>query len=82
MSKVSSSTIIKAAYVTLMAQGTFPGRYTPEAQTLLSTMRDYIAEEEDRNAQDVQGECCSCAMNPMGPEWAMVRIVRDLGILK
>ncbi len=82
MNKVTDVTIIKAAYVTLMAQGSFPGRYTPEGQTLLSTMRDRIAEVEGRSDQDVQDECCLLSMNAMGPAWAMISVVRDLGILK
>ena len=61
MNKVTDIAIIKAAYVTLMAQGTFPGRYKPEVQTLLCAMRDTIAEAEGQSSEDVQNEYSSLA---------------------
>ena len=72
--------IIKAAYVTLLAQGRFAGRATLEGQALLGSMRDRIAEAEERDPEEVQIGCENMARGHDAS--AVVRmIVRDLGIL-
>jgi len=81
MGKVTDVTIIKAAYITIMAQGTFPGCHRPEIQTLLCTMRDRIAEVENRTAQDVQDECSYMSVSHSGSAHAICQAMWDLGII-
>jgi len=81
MFKVEDVTIIKAAYVVIMAQGTFPGRHRPEIQTLLCAMRDRIAEIEGRSSQDVQDEYQSMSMGTEGQAWAICNAMWEVGLM-
>lgn len=74
-------TIIKTAYLVLLAIGPFTGRYTPPVRKLLVCMRDRIAQAEGKPSRTVQDECSRIARHAISIEstlrYIMARAGRD-----